>query len=223
MSTKADAAAEFDCVNLMRRGSSNSTTPSACERLNLLSDVSSRSEFHSFGFSPSSTPIASSMPLGGGKKCFGASLSSDAPDFVPRQANADDDDTPEKVALHAKPSTQRRKILGDITNLSPMKVTLPTMAIKPGGLVASFGEGVFSERRPSILDIYEDDLEQVAAGSASGSENGKDRDPRKPIANTEFRPPESFLFASPGRLGASSSPTSLAFYPIACFGLEAQC
>eukprot|EP00446_Apocalathium_sp_SHHI-4_P025088 CAMPEP_0177257190 /NCGR_PEP_ID=MMETSP0367-20130122/57390_1 /TAXON_ID=447022 ORGANISM="Scrippsiella hangoei-like, Strain SHHI-4" /NCGR_SAMPLE_ID=MMETSP0367 /ASSEMBLY_ACC=CAM_ASM_000362 /LENGTH=432 /DNA_ID=CAMNT_0018711219 /DNA_START=57 /DNA_END=1355 /DNA_ORIENTATION=+ len=184
------AAAEFDCLNLMRRGASGCTTASVCESLNLLTgDASGRHcAFGSFcAPSPMSSAAArrastaAAATPSGASKGFGA-LSCETPEFVPGSAaravnsstQEDEDDTPEKLALPAKPSTRRRTILGDITNLSPMKVMLPA-AIKSGSFSCastSFEEpGSFRLRRPaSAFDIFED--ERQGAGEAeSNKEN----------------------------------------------------
>mmetsp|Transcript_97767 Transcript_97767/g.258259 ORF Transcript_97767/g.258259 Transcript_97767/m.258259 type:complete len:433 (+) Transcript_97767:63-1361(+) len=182
------AAAEFDCLTLMRRGASGSTTASVCESLNLLTgDASGRHcAFGSFcAPSPMSSAAARRASTAAAATPSAASkgfcaLSCETPEFVPgsaaRAANSstqeDEDDTPEKLALPVKPSTRRRTILGDITNLSsPMKVTLPA-AIKSSIMMTSLAgldeSGSFRSRRSASLEIYEDELE---GGVDAGKEN----------------------------------------------------
>jgi len=177
--TSPQASAEldclFDCLNVTHRGSSGSTRASVCESLNLLTvEASSRSLCSSFGMSPASSRMVSTTPLVGAKRFD--SYSFEAPEVSPVSTAAEDDDTPEKVALPVKSSTRRRTILGDITNLSsPMKVTLPA-ALKSSSIMTTPSDesGSFRSRRQFSLEIYEDNVAGGVGADSSVSDASKE-------------------------------------------------
>eukprot|EP00928_Gymnodinium_smaydae_P011660 TRINITY_DN14277_c0_g1_i1.p1 TRINITY_DN14277_c0_g1~~TRINITY_DN14277_c0_g1_i1.p1 ORF type:complete len:369 (+),score=46.12 TRINITY_DN14277_c0_g1_i1:47-1153(+) len=155
----------LDCLNLLRQGSVSSTPTSMCESLNLLSsDASCRSlgcmEWSGFGMTPSSTPTAlSDSPQS--SKCFGAVRGGDS-ELTPPQPHTDDEVTPQKVAVPAEPTSQRRGVLADITNLSPIKIKLPSSSQCTSSVFddEAFLARSFRAKPPSALMFYDENLDE---------------------------------------------------------------